>query len=198
MIKRVFDIAVSALCLLLLSPLLIVIALVIRVSMGSPVLYRQIRPGVRGEPFEIYKFRSMRNAVDESGQPLPDAQRLTSVGKLLRSSSLDEIPELWNVLKGDMSLVGPRPLLVEYLPLYSTEQRRRHEVLPGLTGWAQVKGRNSLSWEEKFDLDVWYVDHRSMWMDLKILLLTVWQVLRRSGINEEGEATMSRFTGTAR
>lgn len=195
MAKRLFDITVAFLCLLLLLPLLLLIALIIRLKLGSPVIYRQRRPGRRGEIFVIYKFRSMRDAVDGAGNPLPDADRLSGFGKLLRSTSLDELPELWNVLKGDMSLVGPRPLLVEYLPLYTQEQRRRHEVLPGLTGWAQVKGRNSLSWEEKFELDVWYVDNRSMWLDLKILAMTLWQVVRRSGISQEGEATMSRFTG---
>ena len=198
MAKRLFDIAVAFLFLLLLLPVLAVIALVIRVKLGSPVIYRQKRPGIRGEVFEICKFRSMRDAVDDAGHSLPDADRLSSFGKLLRSSSLDELPELWNVLKGDMSLVGPRPLLVEYLPLYSQEQRRRHDVLPGLTGWAQVKGRNSLSWEKRFELDVWYVDNRSMWLDLKILAMTLWRVLRREGISQEGEATMSRFTGSSR
>lgn len=198
MAKRLLDATVAAVCLLILTPLMLVIALMVRLVLGAPVLYRQVRPGLRGEPFTIYKFRSMREAEDSDGRPLPDAERLGGFGKLLRSTSLDELPELWNVLKGDMSLVGPRPLLVEYLPLYSPEQRRRHDVRPGLTGWAQVKGRNSLSWEDRFELDVWYVDNRSMWLDLKILAMTLWQVLRRTGINQDGEVTMSRFTGTGK
>lgn len=164
-------------------------------KMGSPVLFRQVRPGLGGKPFEMVKFRTMKDAVDAAGNPLPDSERLTPFGQFLRSSSLDELPELWNVLKGDMSLVGPRPLLMEYLPLYSPEQYRRHEVRPGVTGWAQINGRNSLSWDEKFKLDVWYVDNRSLWLDIKILFLTVKKVLIRDGISAEGEATMTRFEG---
>lgn len=170
----------------------------IRRRLGSPVLFRQIRPGLHGRPFEMVKFRTMRDAFGPDGQPLADEERMTSFGRLLRSSSLDELPELWNVLKGDMSLVGPRPLLMEYLPLYSAEQARRHAVRPGITGWAQVNGRNAISWEDKFDLDVWYVDHHTVWLDLKILGLTVWRVLRRDGISAAGEATMPRFRGSSR
>jgi lipopolysaccharide/colanic/teichoic acid biosynthesis glycosyltransferase len=178
------------------SPALIVISLMIRHEMGSPVLFRQIRPGLHGKPFQMIKFRSMRDAVDACGQPHPDAERLTRLGRFLRSSSLDELPELWNVLKGDMSLIGPRPLLMEYLQLYSPEQARRHEVRPGITGWAQINGRNAISWEEKFRLDVWYVDHHSFWLDLSIFLLTFKKVIRREGISAAGEATMAPFTGT--
>ena len=196
MLKRLFDIMASAIGLLLLSPVIAVIAFQIRRKLGSPVLFRQTRPGKDGKPFEMIKFRTMLDAVDEEGNPLPDAQRMTPFGAFLRSTSLDELPELWNVLKGDMSLVGPRPLLMEYLPLYSPEQFRRHEVRPGITGWAQVNGRNAISWEEKFKLDVWYVDNRSFWLDLKIIYLTVKKVLVRDGISAEGEATMSKFTGS--
>lgn len=195
MIKRVFDIAASLLGLLLLSPVIAIIAWQVRRNLGSPVFFRQTRPGLNGKPFQMVKFRTMKDAVDAQGNPLPDSERLTPFGQFLRSSSLDELPELWNVLKGDMSLVGPRPLLMEYLPLYSPEQYRRHEVRPGVTGWAQVNGRNSLSWDEKFKLDVWYVDNRSLWLDIKILFLTVKKVLVRDGISAEGEATMSRFMG---
>tara|TARA_R110001592_G_scaffold63566_2_gene194755 strand:+ start:9679 stop:10179 length:501 start_codon:yes stop_codon:yes gene_type:complete len=163
--------------------------------MGSPVLFRQVRPGRDGKPFYMIKFRTMKDALDAEGNPLPDSERLTAFGQFLRSSSLDELPELWNVLKGDMSLVGPRPLLMEYLPLYSLEQYRRHEVRPGVTGWAQVNGRNTLGWEDKFALDVWYVDNRSLWLDIKILFLTVKKVVVRDGISAEGEATMSKFAG---
>lgn len=196
MLKRLFDIMASAIGLLLLSPVIAVIAFQIRRKLGSPVLFRQTRPGKDGKPFEMIKFRTMLDAVDEEGNPLPDAQRMTPFGAFLRSTSLDELPELWNVLKGDMSLVGPRPLLMEYLPLYSPEQFRRHEVRPGITGWAQVNGRNAISWEEKFKLDVWYVDNRSFWLDLKILYLTVKKVVVREGISGEGEVTMSKFTGS--
>nr|WP_205755310.1 sugar transferase [Azotobacter chroococcum] len=191
-----FDILVAATALLLLAPLLLVLAWLVRRRIGAPVLFRQLRPGLHGRPFELLKLRSMREALDERGRPLPDAERLTPFGRLLRASSLDELPELWNVLRGDMSLVGPRPLLMEYLPLYTPEQARRHAVRPGITGWAQVNGRNALSWEEKFRLDVWYVDHRSFRLDLRILLLTLKRVLAREGINAEGEATMARFTGS--
>ncbi|MCC4261386.1 sugar transferase [Pseudomonas aestusnigri] len=196
MLKRVFDVLVSAVALLLLCPVILFVAWQIRRKMGSPVLFRQVRPGLNGKPFEMIKFRTMKYALDAAGNPLPDSERLTPFGQFLRSSSLDELPELWNVLKGDMSLVGPRPLLMEYLPLYSPEQARRHEVRPGVTGWAQVNGRNTLSWEDKFKLDVWYVDNRSLWLDIKVLFLTVKKVLVRDGISAEGEATMSKFTGS--
>lgn len=196
MIKRLFDIVVSACALLILFPIIAIVAWQISRKMGSPVLFRQIRPGLNGKPFNMVKFRTMKDAVDTAGNSLPDAERLTPFGQFLRSSSLDELPELWNVLKGDMSLVGPRPLLMEYLPLYSVEQYRRHEARPGVTGWAQVNGRNTVSWEEKFRLDVWYVDHQSLWLDIKILFLTVKKVLVRDGISADGEATMSKFTGS--
>ena len=194
--KRIIDILGAGLGLLLLSPVLAIVAYKIGREMGFPVLFRQTRPGRHGKPFQIIKFRTMRDAVDLDGRPLPDAQRLTKLGRCLRASSIDELPELWNVLKGDLSLVGPRPLLMEYLRLYSPEQSRRHEVRPGITGWAQVNGRNAISWEDKFQLDVWYVDHRSLWLDIKILWLTVKKVLVRDGINAAGEATMPRFTGS--
>lgn len=181
---------------LLLSPLLLGVALLVRWKLGGIILFRQTRPGLHGKPFQMIKFRTMRDAFRLDGQLLPDAERMTPLGRFLRSTSLDELPELWNVLKGDMSLVGPRPLLMEYLPLYSPEQARRHDVRPGITGWAQVNGRNAISWEEKFALDVWYVDNRSFWLDLRILLLTIRRVLIRDGINAQGEATMSKFTGT--
>ncbi len=196
LIKRVFDITAALVALLMLAPLLALVAWQIRRKLGSPVLFRQIRPGLHGRPFEMVKFRTMRDVVDANGQPLPDDQRLTPFGSWLRSTSLDELPELWNVLKGEMSLVGPRPLLMEYLPLYTPEQARRHEVRPGVTGWAQINGRNALSWDEKFRLDVWYVDHQSLWLDLKILMLTVRKVFVREGISAAGEATMPRFTGS--
>ncbi|MCO5784797.1 sugar transferase [Pseudomonas sp. G11-1] len=195
MLKRIFDVVASAIALLLLSPVIAIVAWQISRKMGSPVLFRQVRPGLNGKPFEMVKFRTMKDAVDAAGNPLPDSERMTPFGQFLRSSSLDELPELWNVLKGDMSLVGPRPLLMEYLPLYSTEQYRRHEARPGVTGWAQINGRNSLSWDEKFKLDVWYVDNRSLWLDIKILFLTVKKVVVRDGISADGEATMSKFTG---
>lgn len=195
MIKRLFDIAASACGLLLLAPVIAIVVWLIRLRLGSPVLFRQVRPGLNGRPFEMIKFRTMRDAVDAVGNPLPDSERMTLFGSFLRSCSLDELPELWNVLKGDMSLVGPRPLLMEYLPLYSPEQYRRHEVRPGITGWAQVNGRNALSWDEKFKLDVWYVDNRSLWLDLKILFLTIKKVVVRDGITAKGEATMPKFTG---
>lgn len=197
MIKRFFDIVVSAIALLLLSPVIAIVAWKISRKMGSPVLFRQVRPGLNGKPFTMVKFRTMRDAVDKNGNPLPDSERMTPFGNFLRSTSLDELPELWNVLKGDMSLVGPRPLLMEYLPLYSKEQARRHEVRPGVTGWAQINGRNAISWEEKFKLDVWYVDNQSFWLDVKILFLTVKKVFVRDGISAEGEATMSKFTGSS-
>jgi len=195
MAKRVFDIVMAAIALFILSPLILTLCVAIRRKLGSPVLFRQVRPGLNGRPFEMVKFRSMRDAVGPDGQPLPDDQRLTSFGKRLRSTSLDELPELWNVLRGDMSLIGPRPLLMEYLPLYNTHQFRRHEVPPGITGWAQVNGRNALSWPQKFELDVWYVDNRSLWLDLKILWMTVCKVLAREGISAKGQATMDHFRG---
>jgi len=196
MIKRVFDIFLSVTALILLSPVIFFVALFIRCRLGSPVLFCQRRPGLRGIPFKMIKFCTMRNAVNGQGVPLPDEFRLTRFGKYLRSASLDELPELWNVVKGDMSLVGPRPLLMEYLPLYSQEQARRHEVRPGITGWAQVNGRNAISWEEKFELDVWYVDHRSFWLDVRILWLTVLKVFHREGISQDGHVTMDKFRGT--
>lgn len=195
MVKRALDILGAAIGLIVFSPILIVISVMIRREMGSPVLFRQKRPGRHGKPFQMIKFRTMRDAIDADGRPLPDAERLTKRGRFLRSSSLDELPELWNVLKGEMSLVGPRPLLMEYLPLYSPEQARRHEVRPGVTGWAQVNGRNAISWDEKFALDVWYVDNRTLWLDLKIIWFTIRKVIKRDGISAAGEATMSRFTG---
>lgn len=193
--KRVFDIVVSFVLLLLSSPLLGILAFFIWKSLGNPVVFSQWRPGLGGVPFKMIKFRSMTDKMSEDGILLPDSERLTSFGRLLRASSLDELPELWNVLKGDMSLVGPRPLLMEYLPLYTIEQSRRHEVRPGITGWAQINGRNAISWEEKFRLDVWYVDNLSLWLDIKILWLTVKKVLVRDGISAAGESTMPRFTG---
>lgn len=196
MAKRLFDVVAAAFGLLLLFPVFVGVAWLIRYKLGSPVFFRQTRPGFCGEPFQMIKFRTMLDATDKHGNPLPDEQRITSFGRFLRSTSLDELPELWNVLKGDMSLVGPRPLLMEYLPLYTEEQYRRHEVRPGVTGWAQVNGRNAISWEEKFKLDVWYVDNRSLWLDLTILFLTVKKVLVRDGISGEGEVTMSKFTGS--
>lgn len=196
MIKRTLDILVSAVALAVLFPLISVIAVFIHCKLGSPVFFRQTRPGKAGKPFMMVKFRTMRDAVDKFGNPLPDQDRMTPFGSFLRSASLDELPELWNVLKGDMSLVGPRPLLMEYLPLYSTEQYRRHEVRPGVTGWAQINGRNAISWEDKFKLDVWYVDNQSLWLDVKILFLTVKKVLVRDGISGDGEVTMSKFTGS--
>ncbi|MEL4242484.1 sugar transferase [Shewanella xiamenensis] len=194
--KRLFDIVASFCALLLLSPIIAIVAWKISKNLGSPVLFRQTRPGLHGKPFEMVKFRTMKDATDAQGNSLPDAERMTPFGNKLRSSSLDELPELWNVLKGEMSLVGPRPLLMQYLPLYSPEQARRHEVRPGVTGWAQINGRNAISWEDKFKLDVWYVDNRSFWLDIKILLLTVKKVLIKEGISAEGEATMSKFTGS--
>ena len=197
-LKRLFDLLASALLLILLSPLLLILALLVRFKLGRPVLFSQERPGLRGHPFKLYKFRSMRDAYDDSGKPLPDEQRLTPFGRFLRSSSLDELPELFNVLKGEMSLVGPRPLLTAYLERYTPDQARRHEVLPGITGWAQVNGRNALSWEEKFELDVWYVNHQSLWLDIKILFITLWKALKREGINAPGSATAPEFMGTSK
>ncbi len=193
--KRLFDIVVAAFAMLLFAPALALIAWQVHCKLGSPVLFRQVRPGLHGQQFEMIKFRSMTDERDANGVLLPDTQRLTPFGRFLRASSLDELPELWNVIKGEMSLVGPRPLLMEYLPLYTAEQARRHEVRPGITGWAQVNGRNAISWEDKFALDVWYVDHISLRLDIIILWMTVRKVLRRDGITAIGEATMTRFTG---
>jgi sugar transferase EpsL len=194
-IKRAFALVTSLLVLILLSPLLALIGLTVRVTVGSPVLFRQQRPGLHGKPFTIYKFRTMTDARDARGNLLPDAERLTPFGRFLRSTSLDELPELFNVLKGDMSLVGPRPLLMQYLDRYTPEQMRRHEVKPGITGWAQVNGRNVLTWEQKFALDVWYVDHWSLCLDLKIIALTAWKALTREGISQPGQATAQEFMG---
>jgi len=194
-IKRLFDIFASAIGLIVLSPLLLMVAVLVRFKLGSPVFFTQVRPGVGGKPFKMIKFRTMLEATDAQGNPLPDAERMTPFGRMLRATSMDELPELWNVLKGDMSLVGPRPLLMEYIPLYSREQFRRHEVRPGITGWAQVNGRNAISWEERFKLDVWYVENHNLWLDLKIIFLTVKRVLQRDGISQEGQATMTKFTG---
>jgi lipopolysaccharide/colanic/teichoic acid biosynthesis glycosyltransferase len=196
-VKRLLDIVGALIGLLLFSPLLLIVALLVRRNLGSPVLFRQTRPGLHSRPFQMLKFRSMRDSLGPDGQALSDDQRLTRFGRWLRASSLDELPELWNVLKGDMSLVGPRPLLMEYLGLYTPEQARRHEVRPGMTGWAQVNGRNAISWEEKFSLDVWYVDHQSLILDTKILWLTVLYVVKRDGISAPGEATMTKFTGNS-
>lgn len=193
--KRLFDVCVALSLLVALALPLLLLAWAVRRKLGRPVLFRQLRPGLQGRPFMMVKFRTMSDARGADGELLPDAQRLTAFGRFLRSSSLDELPELWNVLRGEMSLVGPRPLLMEYLPLYSSEQARRHEVRPGITGWAQVNGRNAVSWDERFRLDVWYVDHRSLWLDLKILWLTTRKVVVREGISAQGEATMARFTG---
>lgn len=194
--KRCIDLLISASSILILIPILLCIMWLIRFRLGSPVFFRQIRPGMNGKPFLMLKFRTMTDERGPDGQLLPDAVRLTPFGRFLRSSSLDELPELWNVLKGDMSLVGPRPLLMEYLPLYSPEQARRHEVRPGVTGWAQINGRNAISWEDKFKLDTWYVDNQSLWLDIKILWLTVKKVLVREGISAPGDATMPVFTGS--
>jgi lipopolysaccharide/colanic/teichoic acid biosynthesis glycosyltransferase len=196
--KRALDILGSGLGLVLASPVLAAATVAVRLTLGRPVLFRQQRPGLGGRPFELLKLRTMRPEGPDGGGPRSDAARLTRLGRFLRSTSIDELPTLWNVLKGDMSLVGPRPLLVQYLDRYTPEQARRHEVRPGVTGWAQVKGRNALSWEEKLGLDVWYVDHRSLHLDLKILCLTILKVLRREGIAHEGEATMPEFQGMRR
>jgi lipopolysaccharide/colanic/teichoic acid biosynthesis glycosyltransferase len=196
MIKRAFDILVSAILLVIFSPVMLITAAAVFVSMGKPVLFRQQRPGYKGQPFTVLKFRSMREAVDKRGQPLPDSDRLTFSGNMIRRLSLDELPQLLNVLKGDMSLVGPRPLLMEYLPLYTPEQMRRHDVRPGITGWAQVNGRNTVSWEERFKLDLWYVDHHSFGVDLKIIALTARKVIIREGVNQKEGVTMEKFTGS--
>ncbi len=194
--KRLFDVVICFILLVLLFPVILLVGLLIRFRLGTDVLFFQERPGLRGCPFKLIKFRTMKDLEDEGGNVLPDHLRLTPFGKLLRSTSLDELPSLWNVLKGDMSLVGPRPLLMEYLPLYNEEQARRHEVKPGITGWAQVNGRNAISWEEKFKLDVWYVDHQSFWLDTRVLFFTIYKVFRRDGITANGEATMGLFRGS--
>ena len=194
--KRCFDLVVAVMALLALAVPLLVLVWLVRSKLGSPVFFRQVRPGLHGQPFEMVKFRTMTDERGADGALLPDAQRLTPFGRFLRASSLDELPELWNVIKGDMSLVGPRPLLMEYLPLYAPEQARRHEVRPGITGWAQVNGRNAISWEDKFALDVWYVENQSLWLDIKILWMTVRKVLVRDGISAAGDATMPKFTGS--
>ena len=194
-VKRIFDILLAGLGLIVLSPVFILIAIAIRIKLGRPVMFKQMRPGLQGRSFFMYKFRTMTDKRDENGVLLPDEMRLTRLGKFLRSSSLDELPELFNVLKGDMSLVGPRPLLMQYLERYTPDQARRHEAKPGITGWAQVNGRNAINWEEKFALDVWYVDNCSLWLDVKILFMTVVKVFRREGISAEGEATMAEFMG---
>ena len=196
MLKRVLDVVIASTALLLLSPVYFFVAYKVRKNLGSPVLFRQVRPGLHGKPFEMIKFRSMKDAVDENGNPLPDSERLTPFGQMLRATSLDEMPELWNVIKGEMSIVGPRPLLMEYLPLYNSQQAKRHNVRPGMTGHAQVNGRNAISWEEKFKLDTWYVENQSLWLDFKIMLKTVKKVLAKDDISAEGEATMTKFTGT--
>lgn len=195
--KRLIDFLAAAAGLFCLWPVLLVLAFLVRRKLGSPVVFSQVRPGLAGKPFRMYKFRTMTDATDHEGELLPDEVRLTSFGRFLRSTSLDELPELWNVLKGEMSLVGPRPLLMEYLPLYTAEQARRHEARPGITGWAQVNGRNAISWEDKFSLDVWYVDNQSLWLDMRILWMTVRKVLVREGIAAAGEATTTKFTGSA-
>ncbi|WP_277559755.1 sugar transferase [Acinetobacter beijerinckii] len=196
MLKRLLDIIIASIALILLFPLYAFVAYKVKKNLGSPVLFRQVRPGLHGKPFEMIKFRTMKDAVDEQGNPLPDSERLTPFGQMLRSTSLDEMPELWNVIKGDMSIVGPRPLLMEYLPLYSPEQAKRHDVRPGMTGHAQVNGRNAIGWEEKFKLDTWYVENQSIWLDFKIMFKTVHKVLAKDDISAEGEATMTRFTGS--
>lgn len=196
--KRAFDLALTLPALLILLPVMAVVAMLVRLFIGSPVLFRQQRPGLHGEPFELVKFRTMTNQRGADGALLSDAQRLGGLGRFLRASSLDEMPELWNVMRGEMSLVGPRPLLMEYLPLYDAVQTRRHDVLPGLTGWAQINGRNSLTWDEKFAADIWYVDNRGLWLDCKVICLTILAVLNRRGISAAGSATMPPFTGSAK
>jgi lipopolysaccharide/colanic/teichoic acid biosynthesis glycosyltransferase len=195
-LKRILDIYLSSLALILLSPIILLTAIVVALSMGTPVIFKQMRPGYKGKPFTIYKFRTMKDAYDETGKPLPDDQRLTKFGSFMRASSLDELPELLNVLKGEMSLVGPRPLRMDYLALYSPEQAKRHDVMPGVTGWAQINGRNSISWDEKFKLDVWYVNHHTIGLDLKIMALTFLKVFKREDISAEGHVTMPDFMGS--
>jgi len=195
--KRAFDFVVSFFAIIFLAPLILLIALMLRIKLGKPILFKQLRPGLLGHPFKMIKFRTMRNAYDAQGNPLSDIERMTAFGHFLRSTSLDELPELFNVLKGDMSLVGPRPLLMEYLPLYSREQSRRHEVRPGVTGWSQINGRNAISWEKKLNLDVWYVDNQSFWLDIIILFTTLKKVLMRDGISSKGHVTTEKFKGTS-
>lgn len=195
MLKRTFDFIIAFTALLMLLPFLLILGFAVRILLGTPILFRQQRPGLHGKPFDMVKFRTMTEDKDPAGRLLPDAERLTNFGRLLRSTSLDELPELWNVLKGEMSLVGPRPLLMEYLPLYSQHQMRRHELRPGVTGWAQINGRNALSWEEKFALDVWYIENRSFWLDLQIILKTAAKVFSRAGVSADGDVTMPRFKG---
>ncbi|KHT52238.1 sugar transferase [Vibrio sinaloensis] len=195
--KRLFDLTASLIALIVFSPIIALVAYKIKNNLGSPVLFRQTRPGLNGKPFEMIKFRTMKDALDKDGNPLPDSERMTPFGDRLRNSSLDELPELWNVLKGEMSLVGPRPLLMQYLPLYNKEQARRHDVRPGVTGWAQINGRNAISWDEKFKLDVWYVDNRSFWLDIKILFFTVKKVFVKEGISADGHVTIEPFKGNA-
>ncbi|WP_180114401.1 sugar transferase [Acinetobacter sp. YH12063] len=196
MLKRLLDIVIASSALVLLSPVYALVAYKVKKNLGSPVLFRQVRPGLHGKPFEMVKFRTMKDALDLDGNPLPDSERLTPFGKILRATSLDEMPELWNVIKGEMSIVGPRPLLMEYLPLYNSEQAKRHHVRPGITGHAQVNGRNAISWEKKFELDTWYVENQSLWLDFKIMLKTVKKVIAKDDISAEGEATTTKFTGT--
>ncbi len=196
--KRLFDLLLTFIALIVLSPIIAVVSLLVAINLGTPILFKQLRPGYKGKPFYIYKFRTMREAFDTEGNLLPDHQRLTTFGRFLRSSSLDELPEFWNVLKGNMSLVGPRPLRMDYLPRYSAEQARRHDILPGITGWAQINGRNAISWDEKFRLDIWYVDHQNLLLDIKILWLTVLKVFKREGISAEGHSTMPDFMGSER
>lgn len=196
MIKRLFDITAATTALIILSPVYAITAYKVKKKLGSPVLFKQTRPGLHGEPFEMIKFRTMLDAYDNEGNPLPNEQRYTKFGNFLRSTSLDELPELWNVIKGDMSLVGPRPLLMEYLPLYNETQARRHNVRPGVSGWAQVNGRNAISWEKKFELDTWYVDNQSLLLDLKIILMTLKKVVVKEGVNASNNVTMTRFTGS--
>ncbi len=193
--KRALDLVIASLGLVILSPLILLIAVLVRILLGTPVIFRQQRPGYREKPFFLYKFRTMTDARDANGRLLPDEARLTRFGRFLRSLSLDELPELVNILRGELSVVGPRPLLVQYLPLYSAEQHRRHDAMPGLTGWAQVNGRNALDWPQRFALDVWYVDHWSFWLDIRILLMTLWKVISREGISQPGQATTEYFTG---
>ncbi|MEZ9318646.1 sugar transferase [Vibrio lentus] len=194
--KRILDLFISISSIVILAPAFVVITCLISRNLGSPILFRQLRPGLHGKSFEMLKFRTMKDALDANGNQLPDSERMTPFGNKLRSSSLDELPGLWNVLKGDMSLVGPRPLLVQYLPLYNKEQARRHDVRPGITGWAQINGRNAISWEDKFALDVWYVDNRTLWLDIKILFLTVKKVFVKEGISADGHVTIEPFTGS--
>jgi len=196
--KRIFDLALTLILCLITSPIILVVALLVLIAHGRPILFRQERPGYKGRPFTIYKFRTMTDRPGPRGERLADAQRLTPLGRFLRTLSLDELPELFNILRGDMSLVGPRPLLMEYLPRYNAEQMRRHDALPGLTGWAQVNGRNALTWQDKFTLDVWYVDHQSFWLDIKIIFMTIWKVLKSEGITQEGQATTEYFMGNGK